>query len=380
MRRGMSLMLVTLVVAAATVVAWAVLSVSTRNSMIEGNRAAAVEARYAAESGVSLGMYYLENPDQAPRLAEGTHGAIHFPGETGIELLGTDSAVDITVTNTGRGEFLVESVAQTPVGESAAIGRAYAHLRVRTESGTSTDALLVNGSLTLPRGMTVTGDLVSDGTISRLNVSDRSTVTVSAPPVLTYDQLPIIQQLANAPDSSGTTDRTYIWRGRSYRAQVLPSKVSGTLSGDPVTNPANVWYTESSVTLRDLNMTGTIVVRSAHRSSELIIEGDTRIRAVLGMPAMVVGNDLTLGNGSNLEVDGAVWVGRCIKTLGLLMRARMTIRGALLLPSGSFMFAGNANSPIDVIHDASAQEAEGLRAPLARPEITAVSDVHSRVN
>lgn len=373
-------MLVMSVVAAASVVAWAVLTAATRDSMIADNRQAAVEARYAAESGVSLGMYYLENPTEAPVLVEAATGETHFPGETGVELHGTGSDVDIVVTSVGSGVFLVESVARVAAGESVSTGKAYAHVALRREAGTANDAVLANGSINLPRGMSVTGDLVSSGTLALSNVSERQLVTVAEPPVRTYDELPILQQLATPADATGTTDRTYAWRGQTYRAQLLPATVSGTLVGDPVSNPANVWYTTSAVTLRDADIVGTIVVRNNASSGVLTIQGNTRIRAHPGMPAVVAGHELSVTGASALEVDGAVWVGQSIRVSGLLLPGRLTVRGALMLASSSFRFLGNSSAPIRIDHDEAAQQVSGLRALLPKPEITAVLDVTSRAD
>lgn len=379
-RRGMSLMLVTTVVAAASVIAWAVLSAATRDSMVADNRHAAVEARYAAESGVSLGLYYLENPGEAPALIESTDGQSYFPGETGVALHGSDSDVDITLTPVGSGVFLVESVARVVSGDSISIGKAHAHVALRREAGTSKDAVLANSSINLPRGMSVTGDLVSNGTLELSNVSERQLVLVADAPVLVYDQLPIIQQLELPADGTGTTDRTYIWKGQTYRAQLLPSTVSGNLVGDPVTNPANVWYTTSSVTLRDADITGTIVVRNSAASGVLSVQGDTRIRAHPGMPAVVAGHELSLASGSSLDIDGVAWVGNQIRTTGILLPGRLTVRGSLMLASSDFRFLGNPSAPIRIHHDGGAQQVVGFRTPLPKPEITAVLDVFSRTN
>jgi hypothetical protein len=379
-RRGMSLMLVTTVVAAASVIAWAVLSVATRDSMVANNRQAAVEARYAAESGVSLGMYYLENPSAAPTLVAGPDGQSHFPGETGMALHGDDSEVDITVTPVEPGLFRIESVARAGAGDSVSLGRAHALVYMRREAGTSQDALLANGSINLPRGMSVTGDVVSNGTLDLTNVSERQLVLVPDSPVLTYDQLLIIQQLAIPADGTGTTDRTYVWKGQTYRAQRLPSTVNGTLVGDPVTNPANVWYTNTSVRLANADINGTNVVRHAKSCGTLEIDGNTRIRAHPGMPAVVTGHGVELRNRSSLEVDGIMWVGEQIKSPASHIHTRMVVRGALMLASESFVFSGNPNVPISIEHDEAAPQAGGLRALLPKPEITAVLDVTSRAD
>src|SRR5271156_3838177 len=65
-RRGMALVLVVAVLAVAAVLGYAMLSANTLQAEISSNLMNAAGAEYVAESGVNVGMYYLQWPASAP--------------------------------------------------------------------------------------------------------------------------------------------------------------------------------------------------------------------------------------------------------------------------------------------------------------------------
>ena len=65
-RRGIALVLVVLVMALATILAYSLLSGSALQATAGGNAIAAATARAQAESGIHLAMYYILNPANAP--------------------------------------------------------------------------------------------------------------------------------------------------------------------------------------------------------------------------------------------------------------------------------------------------------------------------
>lgn len=121
-RHGIAYLLVLVAVAAAAVMGWAMLSVSSLRAQVAVNATDGVDANALAESGVNLAIYYLRFPDRAPiDPVIGAAGNEHYPGEANLAPFPESTAtVSVAVTNPQPDEFRIVSVAQLPAGQGGA--------------------------------------------------------------------------------------------------------------------------------------------------------------------------------------------------------------------------------------------------------------------
>jgi hypothetical protein len=121
--RGIAYLLVMIAVAAAAVMGWAMLSVSSLRAQVDVNALDGVEADGLAESGANLAIYYLRFPDRSPiDPVVGAAGNAHYPGQASIALF-PDSAgtVSVTVANPRANEFRIVSESHVPARQGGAI-------------------------------------------------------------------------------------------------------------------------------------------------------------------------------------------------------------------------------------------------------------------
>lgn len=370
-RRGVALLLVLGVIAAASILSWAMLSSASMRAQLDSNVNDATEAQYLAESGVSYAMYYLRYPSKSPvALTTGPYDTF-YPGQDSLSLWSDAGGnVDIAVTNTAKNTFVIRS---TSIVEGAK-QTVEAEVVLKKSGYKVETAAAFNGPIALPSQVTITGLVsvvgsVTDTVGTVLPILGGSPVQVAASaatPVLGDISLVASTGIA-AP--SGGNDRTYELNGQTYVAERAPSLITGTLvTSRPALNPANVWYAESATNLRDATINGTLVVR---HNATIDIEGNVTItNADSQLPALVSTGNLRqkhqLVKSAKLTVNGVSWLGAKLNVTGIsLAQGSVAFNGALLMGSTTPTIEGNTG-PVNIALNA---------ASVANVQLTAANDI-----
>ena len=352
-RRGIALLLVMAVVGLAAVLGYAMLSAAALQRQLQQSTTRAAEAEYLAESGISLAMYYLKNPIEAPGYLPG--GEWYWPGTNGHEVgfaQGTSGTVNVKVTRhdtTGQ-TFTVSSTGRAG-GSGAAIARsAHARLSVVTKPREQYAAIF-DKDVILPSAALI-GESTSDASRQGHVLSRRSIkillggllygngyrgALVSSPavPLLpgTWKPLPdpaptVPLTLAELPDFS-----KYTRAGMGIQQATIKSDITiaaGTKLGPTDGNAGGVYIYEGNLTLKEgVEVQGTLIVKG-----NLIIKGaNVRILPQAGLPALLVGGDIDMTSllpVAEMRSEGLTWVGgRIFSTVA--GTPRFEIRGNLIV-------------------------------------------------
>ena len=284
--RGIATVIVMTAVATVAIVAWAMLSASQISSQVGRNSSSSRQSYYAAESGVSLGLYYLRYPDRAPVSAIDSAGYSYYPGQTKVDVLSNGSPVNIVVTPLGNNKYKVSS---SPTDSSVANAQSSAVVEVSRSTNLVEHGLMSNGKLDLPTNVVISGTVAAIGEItagvgqllgSVLNISSSNSGSGSTNNkiVPTLSSLSLYKETGIRPSGASMSQRSYTYRGKTYWADLAPSTITGTLKANATTNPCNVWYSNDEVTLNGVTLNGTIITRG----SDLKITGTTTITPVSG--------------------------------------------------------------------------------------------------
>lgn len=372
-RVGMALMAVLLVTALAAILGSALLSSSAIQSRAAGNAADVQQAELLADSGIQFALYCLSNPDKSPELTVGAAGNTHYPGGSSLPLLGSDGGVvDVLVTNPALDQFTIVST-----GRFGAARRAFeatvevpSEYRVAHAVSAAADANLasttiVNGSLrtdgvaTLASRGSVRGPVYALNGESIANGFVTPTFPTRSNPA--WNELNLVKSL-NTTHPVVKTLREYYLDGHRYYAEPLPTTfVTGRLQTlNVLVNPANVWYANTTVTLHNAEIDGTIIVRGG--GADVIVEGTNVVRSARSdLPAIVTRDDLLFRSGmtAQLSVEGILWIGDDISvTSGSSTNCSLQVRGAMLLGGTGSIVRTGFRGPITIDHDP-----EKVRAP-----------------
>jgi len=326
-RRGVALILVLVLAAMLSVMTWAMITSASIRSQVNTNAADIVQAQYLAESGASLAAYYLQNPPANGLMTNPSTGDQYWTGITNTKLWSDAIApVDVSIANPSAGRFVVTSIARLQVG-GASISPGVRMTITRTTP--------------LNQFSATTGS-VSNVALPALNYPSSGGSTVAASAVPAPSNLMLVQQLSLAT-------RAYTVNGVSGTAQRLPSSsvTSNWPVAIPLTNPLNIWWTDSATSIGNASLNGgTLVVLGSQR---LTINGNPNFTALPKLPAIIATGDLHFqpngGNSGNLNVNGVVYVGGTITGNGASSGTNANVSGALLYNGSSVptSFRGRIN-------------------------------------
>jgi Tfp pilus assembly protein PilX len=337
-RRGVALVLVLAAIALASVLGFAMLSSSSLQAQLSQNTTQSAAADYLAESGVQAALYYLQYPSRRPPGWDATPGYyIHAQNQSlGSAIGGT---FDLTVQPTSkRDEYLIRSTGRATTSAPA---RSLT-VRAKVKRAKITSAGHFAGNITLPTRTSVSGTIESKGTITN---NTGSTLTLVADTALSPSAFEAPALGAVNFFGADTTDGKYICPDGTvgYAQEILA--VPLVIPAPAANNPGQVYYYENPL-LPDVNQTlpltinGTLVVKGGSlsvRASNFIIN------PLAGYPALVVEKDLNMyRTNATLAANGVVWIGRNItwtQLLGANTGSKLTVKGSVLMPSGSAIAA-----------------------------------------
>jgi Tfp pilus assembly protein PilX len=359
-RTGVALILVLFVISFATVMGFALLSSASLQVNISANAVHAAQARYLAESGLNLGVYYLLHPEQSPKSASDRF----WSGGTSIGLgSAVNGTFDIAITPSDA------SAPYPPRFTLSATGRAIGP----SGSATTHTATAVvemdydfhmpaaagfNTNIAIPAGVRFNGNVLSNGTITMNSLSriDGNVQAVSLlGGVLNGLFTPIVAGTLEVPSSGNIQfsayTPTYEYNGQTYNAVQLAAGTwtETTLSPDPLTNPGGIFYVTSDVFLNgSVTINGTLVVRGGRLR---YARGGNSITPVSGFPALLVDNDLQVaGTNAALTVNGLVWVCKGLTQITPNTGSSLTINGALILDPAATWYAVASGMTVLINH------------------------------
>jgi Tfp pilus assembly protein PilX len=361
--RGFALLLVLIVMAVATIMAYALLASSTLQDNGSATAPLASQADALAESGVELAMYYLQHPANAPsRTTATTVYPAYWTGASNITFAGMPGKVTVTVTPSGTGttmQWIITSSATASAGK-AAVSKTVTAAALVNGTYVSTQAIGSNAQVNLGTGANITGGINSplavvitglarvSGLLSALSITGSYSGSSAAAPISN----PV-------PDwNSVQSYLTYTYNNKSGTA--TPVNASGANSAGTGNSAGVFKYMSGTVTLKSpCTISGTLYVPNGGVN----FQGNVTVGPPApGFPAIVCnGNITSTAVGSTLTVKGTVYAANGIGSADLL--STINIQGALLMAASAIsnLFGGSLivtyNSTYASVPNLSASEA-----------------------
>jgi hypothetical protein len=337
-RRGIALMAVLCVVAVASVLGMAILASNALQAQGSATHEQALQADALAESGVNLGLYYLQNVHDPARCPVGV-AALAAPPPDGAPY--TRTGLTLGPDTAGTFDLAISRLSATRYRVRAA-GRAASGVERRLAATVDVNyygyAVLANAAVTIPAGAAVTGDVMSRTAVTNHGHVDGS---IYAPTVGGTPPTGRAQGLDGrpAPAVPGASQvnhyATYVHNGVPGVAELLPPGGLGDnqTRGPTALNPAGVYYTAGHLAVgNNVTVNGTLVAVAG----QVRVQGaNVRVTPAAGFPAIVSDQDLSFrASNATLQADGLTYVGgRVVRGAGGVTGARLTVNGALLFGS-----------------------------------------------
>jgi cytoskeletal protein CcmA (bactofilin family) len=348
-RAAFSLMLVMAVVAVASVLGMAILTSNTLQSEASRGQDQALQADALAESGINVGLYYLQNINDVTKCPLGISTislALATAYTESNVSLGSQVAGTYTlkVERKGLARFLLTSTGNA-TGSQGTVSRTIAATVDLNYFGFAVNFNNSGASTTINSStMTVNGDVYSagpvvnsgtvTGTIYSNSVSGGGSQlaikALTAIPALT--PLPVVTLL---PTVLGVNHyATYTWKDGSTKtssATLLSTTLAGITKNSSAINPAGVFTYASDLYLNGgVVVNGTIVVRG-----KLYVTGSNTINPKANFPAIIVDSDISFADGATLTSNGLTFVGgQVTRTAGATAGATFNVTGTLLSSGG----------------------------------------------
>ena len=343
---GMALVMVLMVIGVAFVLALAMLANASQQEQVVGNMARACQSEALAESGVRLGMYYLQNPLSAPKL----NSMGYWPGAKGISLGGNLGALDVDVYNTDAAgvalaPFTYRVVANATASPSTSGVPHVTTAVVSVNTGTNNLAGRFTSNVTIKDGWKVTGNLEVAGNL-KVNFGGSVNGTVWANNIQNsgYIQKSVLLgsgQKVWVPDAATVAlflpfPYNYTYNGVTYAATRLnlPGNTYSTGNnntyGPTLLNPLGIYWSDMDVFVgNSITFNGLLILRNA----SLRFRGDnSSFNALPGWPALLVDGDMELEKRNwHITINGLVWTGGGLVALDTTTnKSSLTINGCWL--------------------------------------------------
>jgi hypothetical protein len=335
---GMALVLVVAVMATAAVLAYALLAVNTLQAQVSSNLMDATAAEYAAESGINVAMYYLQNPSAAPASWTQTAGYALYAQSVPLND-GTAASFNVSVVPTSQtNTYQIQSTGYS----GNAIGTSHISSASVVLHLVPIPAAGVFGSdVTIPAGTVFSNNSIAGAAAVQANGTiTLSGGTVSGPQVAA----PLSSSAYVCPTAStvnyygvGMSTGTYLWTDgvtigtpQQITTGVLDS--SGLPSIAP-NNPAGILYHQGDlVIVGDMTINGTLIIRGGN----LLVGAKVTINPATSFPALICEDGAAVGLPQHLlTANGVVFVGGGITWNGNTQHSSFNVNGALVLAPGA---------------------------------------------
>ena len=373
-RRGISLMLVTAFVAAASVLGLALLSSAALQSAATRNQDLVVQADGLAESGINLGTYWVQNVADTTKVPSNV-AALNVGESTtqqNLAIKNTPGKFDVTVSRLSYNRYQVTAQGKSTTTDTTDNDSAKRPLTAQVDANyygyaiSATNAS--SGTLAIPATTTIDGDVFSS-----IPVSSSGTVNgtvYDAPPssgggsggggggllggllggvvnVLTGTLNAVVATLVPTPATANHYG-SYTYNNKTYAAIALPATITNATYGpDPNTNPLGVFYHKGTLTLAGgAKINGTVVVKddpggllglgAQPGMLKLAGKGNAIKVTTPNYPALVADSDVSFeSSDAALDVTGLAYTGGRVTHAGTVTNSAFNVVGALLFGGGT---------------------------------------------
>jgi Tfp pilus assembly protein PilX len=354
-RSGLALVLVVAVLATAAVLAYAMLSANTLQAEISSNLTHAAGAEYVAESGVNVGMYYLQTPASAPPSWTSSAGYKLYASAVPLND-GTQSNFDLSVTaNPTPNTYTLQSTGWPSTGS------AFSHTAtaiVTVNRAPIPGAGVFGGNITIPSRTTFS----SNGVTGALAVQADGTITQSGGTISGAQSVaPLEGNAYIVPTAStvnfygvGTTGGNYLWTDNTTLGtpqQITTSTLTAAnLPATLSTNPAGIFYHQGNLSITsNITIAGTLIVRGG----TLTLQNTVTINPKAQFPALICEDNAILKGSSHvLTANGVVFLGTGFSWTGSNTNSSFVVNGALLMPAGASI-GTSTKGTVDVAYSRS---------------------------
>ena len=338
-RQATALLVVLLIVMAATILSLGFLSRSDVELACGQNMILRTQMDQLAESGLEHARGFVLNPQDV--------GSEYWTGAELLQLVeGSDDYYDVNVTKIGQCNYQVTSDAyRKKNGEKIGRSRLKAEIRLDPcvafwtgSSWTSQQQVIIHGDVYCNGNLGGTGDIRGDafatGNITA-SIGGRKNEAVTEAPV----DWPGLNINNFYP--------TYYTEAAGYSAQVVDSNLTGVSLGPSGSNPGGVRYCSGDVQLQGgVNISGMLVV-----DGNLVVAGaNNTITAVKNFPALLITGELVAENGATLQVNGLGQIGQTVTVSAGAENVDIDVIGGLFVASGNIdgLALGSLSNSIEV--------------------------------
>ena len=341
-RRGFSLMMVTVVVAIASVMGIAILSSSALQAEASSNQDQAICADGLAESGIAVGLYYLQNLNDSTKnpmpVLTNPGGVYTKTGQSlGTSVSGT---FDLTITRLSSTRYTVMSTGNATSTRGTVQRTLTATVDVNyfpyalTATNASTLLTSTLPAVTASGGTTVLGDVYSNGPLT-VNATVSGSIYGGNGLLggLIKSLLGVVVTLV--PTTANVNHyASYYFNNVKYVPPTI-SAVTDIPAQPAANNPAGVYICSGNLDLTgNVKINGTVVVTGG---GALRISGTgNQITPIAGYPAVVADGDITFrASNATLDVLGLTYMGGKVTRSSLYTGCKLNVTGGLLYGGSS---------------------------------------------
>jgi len=336
----MALVLVVAVLATAAVLGYALLAANTLQAEISSNLMHAAGAEYVAESGVNVGMYYLQWPNAAPANWTSTAGYTLFA--TAVPLNdGTQSNFNLSVTANPQPNTYTLQATGWP-----STGSAFSHTvtaTVTVHRAQIPGAGVFGGNIIIPSRTTFT----SNGVSGALAIQADGAITLGGGTIIgTKSSAPLAAGSYVVPTAAsvnyygvGTSGGNYLWTDGTTLGtpqQITTNTLTATnLPAKLPSNPAGIFYHQGNLSITgNVTIAGTLIIRAG----ALTVQGNATLNPASQFPAVICEQDAIIKGASHvLTANGVVFLGTGFSWSGTNTNSTFIVNGALVMPAGALI-------------------------------------------
>jgi Tfp pilus assembly protein PilX/cytoskeletal protein CcmA (bactofilin family) len=336
-RRGFSLMMVTAVVAVASVMGIAILSSSALQADASSNQDQATRADGLAESGIAVGLYYLQNLNDSTKCPM---PVLTNPGGVYTKLgqslgTGVSGTYDLTITRLSSNRYTITSTGNATSARGAVQRSLTATVEVNyfpyalTATNASTLLSSTLPAVTANGGTTILGDVYSNGPLT-VNATVSGSIyggnglLGGLIKTITGVVVTLVPTTANVNHYA-----SYYYNNKKYIPPTI--SVATDIPAQPAdSNPAGVYICSGNLDVAgNVKINGTIVLTS---SGSLRVSGTgNQITPVAGFPALVADGDITFrASNSTVDLLGLTYMGGKVTRSSSYTGCKLNVTGGLL--------------------------------------------------
>jgi hypothetical protein len=354
--RGISLIMVTAVVAVASVMGMAILSSNALQAEASSSQDQVVQADALAESGVNQAMYYIQNIGDGTKCPAGLQNlGIGSPAftQTGTSIgSSVQGTFDLAISRTSNTQYQVVSTGKSTASTAGVKRSLTTVLDVNYFGyGVTASNITSGGGWTIPANMTIVGDVYSNSSVIN---NGTITGTLYANTTSGSGNCGLIKALTGVIAATGVPSlltvnhyATYTYNGKlGVTGTILPLAQSNVTYGPNALNPAGVYTCIGTLPLNgNVKINGTLIVSPL---GALTIKGTgNTITPVTGFPALVNDGDITFkANNATLDINGLAYIGGGVLRSGSVTGCALNVTGNLLCAGASTSFEATVTTKI----------------------------------